>query len=65
MFDRENWIGVLLLALCAVVGGVLLWTIATRATLTYDGPGWIPPVLIVVYVAGLLYSFFRMPKTWL
>jgi len=65
MFDRENWIGVLLLALCGVVGGVLVWTIATRATLAYDGPEWIPPVLIVLYVGGLLYSLFRMPKTWL
>jgi hypothetical protein len=65
VFDRENWIGLLLLGLCGAVGGVLLWTIATRATLTYDGPGWIPVVVTVLYVAGLLYSLFRMPKTWL
>ncbi len=65
MFDRENWVGVALLAVCGVGGGVLLWTIATRATLTYDGPGWLPPVLMVIYVGALIYSYVRMPKTWL
>ena len=65
MFDRENWIGVALLALCAALGGVLLWSIATRATLAFDGPAWLPPVLLVLYVGGIIYSLFRMPKTWL
>ena len=65
MFERENWIGVALLALCGVVGGVLLWSIATRVMPSYNGPGWLPPVLIVAYVGALLYSIFRMPKTWL
>lgn len=65
MFDRENWLGVALLAVCGIVGGGLLWSIASRATLAYDGPGWLPPVLTVIYVGALLYAFFRMPKTWL
>ncbi len=65
MFDRENWVGVMLLAVCGVGGGILLWTIATRATLTYDGPAWLPPVLLVVYIGALIFAFVRRPKTWL
>ena len=63
MFERENWVGVALLAVCGVVGGVLLWSIATGTAFGYDGPGWLPPVLMVLYVGGLLYAFFRMPRS--
>lgn len=63
MFERENWIGLALLAVCVVVGGVLVWTIATGETLSYDGPGWIPVVLAVLFVGGLVYSFVKRPKT--
>jgi hypothetical protein len=63
MFDREHWVGVALLAVCGIVGGVLLWTIATRTALVYDGPGWLPPVLTVVYVGALVYAFVQRSKS--
>jgi hypothetical protein len=56
--DRENVIGVLLLGLCAVVGGVLVWQIVTGERLRYNGPGWLVWVLLIVFVGGSLYGLF-------
>gem|GEM_PF-2183263 len=54
--DRENLIGVVLVGLCAVVGGVLVWQIVTGERLTYNGPGWLVWVLLLVFVGGSLYG---------
>lgn len=56
--DRENLIGLLLLGLCAVVGGVLVWQIVTGERLSYNGPGWLVWVLLIVFVGGSLYGLF-------
>lgn len=63
MLDRENWVGMILVAVCAVLCGILLWSIATGATFTYNGPEWIPPVLTVLFIGGLILSFVRRVKT--
>ena len=65
MFDRENWIGVALLSLCGIAGGVIVWSIATSTVLAYQGPDWLPWVLLAVWAGAVLYLVFRMPKTWL
>lgn len=65
MFGRENWIGLALLALCGIAGGVLVWSLVTGTILTYQGPEWLPWVLLVVWAGAVLYMLFRMPKTWL
>jgi hypothetical protein len=57
--DRENLIGLLLLGLCAVVGGVLVWEIATGNRLSYNGPGWLVWLLLIVLVGGSLFGLGR------
>lgn len=59
MFDRENWLGVVLLAGCALVAGVLGWSILTGAELVYSGPGWLPPILAAVVIGGTIYLWLR------
>ena len=59
MFDRENAVGFLLLAVCAAVGGVMLFAIATGTRLRYTGPGWLVWILLVLFVGGSLFGLFR------
>lgn len=54
--DRENLIGLLLLGLCAAVGGVLVWSIVTGNELEYTGPGWLVWVLGILFVGGIVYG---------
>ena len=56
--DRDNIIGVLLLGLCAVIGGVMVWAIATDTELEYTGPAWVAWVLGGLFLAGVLYGMF-------
>lgn len=62
MFDRENSIGIVLLATCVLAGGVLAWSALTGTDLVYTGPGWLPPVLTVAYLAAIAYLWFRRPR---
>jgi hypothetical protein len=57
--DRDNIIGALLLALCAVAGGVLVWSIVTGNELTYSGPAWLAWVLGALFIAGVLYGLWQ------
>jgi hypothetical protein len=57
--DKENLVGVLFLALCAVVGGVLIWEIVTGERLEYDGPGWLVWILLGLFIGGGLFGLFR------
>jgi len=57
--DRENLIGLLLLGLCAVVAGVLVWEIVTGERLSYNGPGWLVWVLLILFVGGSFYGLAR------
>lgn len=59
MFEREHLVGWLLLATCAIAGGVLVWSMLTGNELVYTGPGWLPPVLAVAYLGATIYLFIR------
>lgn len=59
MFDRENAIGFLLLGLCVVVGGVMLFSIVTGTELEYTGPGWVGVVLFVVFIGAIGFGLLR------
>ncbi|MGH2533291.1 MAG: hypothetical protein ACRDJW_13410 [Thermomicrobiales bacterium] len=56
MFDRENIIGLLLLGLCLVVGGMMVYAIATGTRFRYTGPEWLVWVLLVVFAGGILFG---------
>ena len=65
MFNRENAIGMALLALCGVVAVVLLYSIATGTRFRYEGPQWLVTVLMIVFIAGGLYGFVMRPgRRW-
>jgi hypothetical protein len=57
--DGENVIGLLLLGLCAVVGGVLVWQIVTGERLEYNGPGWLVGLLAILFIGGSVYGLVR------
>jgi hypothetical protein len=57
--DGDNLIGLLLLGICIVVGGVLVWQIATGEELRYTGPGWLVWVLAIAFIGGSLYGLAR------
>ncbi len=58
MFDRENLLGWVLLTTCALAGGILLWSTVTDRPLVYTGPTWLPPILAVAYLGGVIYLWF-------
>ncbi len=57
--DKNNLIGVLLLGLCAVAGGALIWEIVTGNQLRYNGPGWLTTVLGLLFFAGIIYGLYQ------
>ena len=56
MFEREDLVGILLLACCLGVGGVLVYSIATGTRFRYNGPEWLVPLLGLVFLGGVVYS---------
>jgi hypothetical protein len=56
MFKGENLIGVLLAGLCLIIAGVMIWAMATDRELTYNGPSWLPWILMVVILGGSLWG---------
>jgi hypothetical protein len=56
MFKGENLIGVLLAGLCVVIAGVMIWAMATDRELSYNGPSWLPWILMVVILGGSLWG---------
>jgi hypothetical protein len=58
VFDRENAVGFLLLAVCAGVGAVLLYAIVTGNQLRYTGPAWLGWLLAAIFLGGILYGLF-------
>jgi hypothetical protein len=65
MLDRENLPGVILLALCTVVAGVLIYSIVTGTRFVWNGPGWVSIVLMVLFMGGTAWGFFRQPgRQW-
>ena len=63
--DGDSAIGLLLLGLCAVVAGVLIWQITTGNRLRYSGPGWLVWVLLILFIGASLYGLARgMGRRW-
>ena len=56
MFKGENLIGVLLAGLCLIAGGIMIWAMVTDRELTYNGPSWLPWILMVVILGGSLWG---------
>lgn len=56
MFKGENLIGVLLAGLCLFIAGVMIWAMATDRQLTYNGPSWLPWILMVVILGGSIWG---------
>lgn len=65
MLDRENLPGVILLALCTVVAGVLIYSIVTGTRFVWNGPSWMPMVLMVLFMGATAWGFIRQPgRRW-
>jgi hypothetical protein len=56
VFDRENVIGLVLLGLCVVIGGVMVYAIVTDTTFRYTGPAWLSWVLGIIFIGGIVYG---------
>jgi len=56
MRDRGDLIGLVLLGLCAVVGGVLVYSIATGTRFSFDGPAWVGWALMILFLGGIVYG---------
>ena len=56
MFDRDNAVGFLLLAVCGVVATVLVFSIATGTRLRYTGPGWFAWVLFALFFGAIVFG---------
>lgn len=65
MLDRENLPGIILLALCTVVAGVLIYSIVTGTRFVWTGPGWVTIVLAVLFMGATAWGFVRQPgRRW-
>jgi hypothetical protein len=61
MFSRENWVGVLLLGVCAVVAIALLIEIFTDTTFEYTGPRW---VAVGISIVGIVLIGLMSWRAW-
>jgi hypothetical protein len=57
--DKDNLVGLVFVAVCAVVAGVVVWEIATGNRITYHGPRWFLWVLGGIFAAGILYGVIQ------
>jgi hypothetical protein len=65
VFSREYAIGMILLALCAIVAGALVYEIVTGNRFRFTGPPWLGPVLTVLFIGGAIYGFItRTGRRW-
>ncbi|HEV2108877.1 MAG TPA: hypothetical protein VGR16_11485 [Thermomicrobiales bacterium] len=58
MFDRENVVGLLLLAVCGAGAVILAVAIATGTRLRWTGPTWLAVVLGIGFFGALFYALF-------
>jgi len=59
VFSREYAIGMILLALCAVSAGALVYEIVSGNRLRFTGPPWLGAALTILFIVGAIYGFFR------
>lgn len=65
MFNRENAIGFLLLALCGAVAVVLLFSIGSGTRFRFEGPSWLGTALVILFIGGTIYGFLLRPgRRW-
>lgn len=56
MRDRDDLLGFLFLALCAAIGGVLIYGIVTGTRFSFDGPSWLGWLVMLLFVGGIVYG---------
>ena len=56
MFKDGGFIGVLLVGLCLIAAGLMIWSMATDTELTYNGPQWLVWILSFVIIGGSIYG---------
>ena len=59
MFKDGGFIGVLLVGLCLVAAGVMIWAMATDTELTYNGPRWLAWLLVIIVFGGSIFGMAR------
>ena len=57
MFGRENLIGILLLALCTVVAGIMVYYIAIGERPSFNVPPAVSWILGIAFFGLLIYGF--------
>lgn len=58
MKGRDNLIGIVLLGLCAVVIGALVWQIGSGDRLSFSGPDWLGAALAVIFFGAVVYGLY-------
>ena len=56
MFKDGGFIGALLVGLCLIAAGVMIWAMATDTELTYNGPAWLAWLLFIVVFGGSIFG---------
>jgi len=56
MFDRDNAIGMVFLALCGFLAAALVYSILADRPLRYTGPAWLGWVLMALFLSGVVYG---------
>ncbi|MGI8643783.1 MAG: hypothetical protein ACR2LS_06680 [Thermomicrobiales bacterium] len=56
MFDRENIVGLLLVALCGAAAVIMTVAIVTGQRLRWTGPTWLAVLLGVIFFGALIYG---------
>ena len=65
MFNRENAIGIILLAACAVVAVVLLYSIGSGTRFRFTGPSWVGTALVILFIGATVWGFVSRPgRRW-
>ncbi len=61
MFNRENAVGVLLLGVCSVVAGIMVYFIIVGETPSVDLPPALSFAIGALFFGLLIYGFIRSP----
>jgi hypothetical protein len=59
MFKEGGFIGALLVGLCLIAAGIMIWATATDTELTYNGPRWLAWLLFIVVFGGSIFGLVR------
>lgn len=62
MFNRENWVGIVLVGMCGVVAVALLIEIFTGYTFEYSGPQWLARIIALGGTGLVLVMSFAALK---